>query len=53
MTNGSRMVKFEAPTSRMMPVSRRLLNAACRIVVAISRSEHSDHQAGEDQRARR
>ncbi len=36
MTNGKRMVKFDAPTSRMMPVSRRRLKAVCRIVVEIS-----------------
>ena len=39
--NGKRIVKFEAPTSFMIPVSRRLLNAACRIVVAMSSTAHS------------
>ena len=41
MMNGIWIVKFEAPTSRMMPVSRRRLNAVCRIVVAMSRVAHS------------
>ena len=36
MTNGKRMVKFEAPTRRMIPVSRRRLKAVWRIVVEIS-----------------
>ena len=30
--NGTWMVKFEAPTSRMMPVSRRRVNAESRIM---------------------
>ena len=30
------MTRFEAPTSRMMPVSRRRVNAESRIVVATS-----------------
>ena len=41
MMNGNRIVKFEAPTSLMMPISRRRLNAACRIVVAMSSTAHS------------
>ncbi len=36
MTKGKRIVKFEAPTRRMMPVSRRRLNAVWRIVVEMS-----------------
>ena len=45
MMNGKRMVKFEAPTSRMIPVSRRRLKAACRIVVDMSRTAHSTMSA--------
>ena len=36
--NGSWSNVLEAPTSRMIPVSRRRLNADSRIVVAISSS---------------
>ena len=39
--NGSWMKRLEAPTSRMMPVSRRRVNAVSRIVVATSRVEQA------------
>jgi hypothetical protein len=43
--NGIRIVQLEAPTRRMMPISRRRMKAACRIVVAISRAAQATMSA--------
>ena len=44
-TKGSWIVEFEAPTRRMIPVSRRRENAVWRIVVAMSRMAQSTIRA--------
>ena len=49
--NGSWMTKLDAPTSRMIPVSRRRLNAVWRIVVATSRTRADHHQSRQHPRA--
>ena len=51
--NGIRIVQFDAPTSRMMPISRRRMNAAWRIVVAMSRAAQATMSAARSHREER